>query len=61
MDLNQLDEKAAAHERLGEIYSENGNRAAAQTNFEAAKRIYVKRGESDKATVVDRKIKATNK
>ncbi|HSF25706.1 MAG TPA: hypothetical protein VLE20_15880 [Blastocatellia bacterium] len=52
-----LDEKAIAHQRIGDVYAESGNKEEAEANFKAAKSIYVMRGETAKAQEIDRKMR----
>lgn len=49
-------EKAAAHTRLAEAYKESGNKDEAVRNYQAAKDIYVKQGETKAAAATEKQI-----
>jgi len=56
-----LKEKAAAHTALADVLVESGKKAEAQENLKAAKRIYVRQGDANKAAVLDHKIRVASK
>jgi hypothetical protein len=56
-----LKEKAAAHAALADVLVEGGKKAEAQENLKAAKSIYVKQGDANKAAAIDKKMKVASK
>lgn len=52
-------EKAAAHVALAEAYKQEGDKTKAVENFQIAKEIYVKHGETKSAQAADKKINST--
>jgi hypothetical protein len=52
-------EKAAAHARLAEAYKESGDKTEAVRNYEIAKDIYVKQGETRAAVATEKQITNT--
>jgi len=53
---SDLNEKAAAHAGLADVYQRNGEQKEAQQNLEAAKEIYVRKGEQKAVEATDRRI-----
>jgi hypothetical protein len=52
-------EKAAAHERLGQVYSQNGDQKEAIRNLEKAQEIYLKGGDKKAAAATEKQIANT--
>jgi tetratricopeptide (TPR) repeat protein len=52
-------EKAAAHERLGQLYTQSGNQKEAVSNLEKAREIYLKDGDQKAATATEKQIITT--
>jgi tetratricopeptide (TPR) repeat protein len=49
-------EKAAAHERLGQVYSQSGDQKEAIRNLQKAQEIYVKQGDKKAAAATEKQI-----
>jgi tetratricopeptide (TPR) repeat protein len=49
-------EKAAAHERLGQLYTQSGNQKEAVSNLEKAHEIYLKQGDNKAAAATEKQI-----
>ena len=49
-------EKAAAHERLGQLYTQSGDQKEAVRNLEKAHEIYVQQGDQKAATATEKQI-----
>lgn len=53
---NNLNEKAAAHQGLAEVYRQGGDKNQAVHNLEKAKEIYVRKGETESAVATEKQI-----
>jgi tetratricopeptide (TPR) repeat protein len=52
-------EKAAAHERLGQLYTQSGDQKEAVRNLEKAHEIYLKQGDKNAAAATEKQIVTT--